>query len=239
MRLGPITLRDFEVASGVSFGGTQAVVKHQLGSGQRVVDVLGPETGNIRFAGVFSGEEALRRAQIVDRIRKTGRPVELSWGTLRYDVIVSRFSASYETRLWIPYETDCIVVQPSGISYGGTPSSTATSILGAMLSAASTLIVSIPSGSLLQPRLGLPDDGLANVTQASFDAAAIARAQLTLEADIADYESRFAEASLLEQQTPPDATESLAELDAACQGMCTLVAARAYLAAAGLTTGVP
>jgi hypothetical protein len=154
-------------------------------------------------------------------------------------VIVSEFSASYETRLWIPYEAVCTVVQTSGGGYVGSSYSNANEVLGTMLSAASTLIISIPGGSLLQPRLGLPDDGLGNVTQASFDAAALAQAQLTLGASIATYEGQFSEAASLEQQTASDAIVSLAGLEASCQGMCTLIAARAYLAVAGLTTGVP
>lgn len=239
MRLGPITFREFEVASGISFGGTQALVKHKLGSGRRVVDVLGPESANIRFTGVFSGDEALRRAQALDRIRKTGRRVELSWGTLRYDVIVSQFSASYETRLWIPYEAVCTVIQTDEANDAGSLNLNSDQIVASMLSAATTLVVSIPGGSLLQPRLGLPDDGLANMTQASIDAATLAQAQFALEESIASYENQFTRASFFEKQPPADAAISLAQLDGSCQGMCTLTAALAYLAVAGLTTGVP
>lgn len=240
MRLGPITFRDFEVIAGVRFGGRQELITHRLGNGRRVIDVLGPEAANIRFAGTFSGQDALRRTQALDAIRKAGQPVELSWGTLRYNVILSRFDASYEMRAWIPYQAVCTVVQENLRGLGASEQASSNGLASSTLSTAATLLRTVAGAGLLIPRLGVPDDSLVNVRQASIDLANLGQVQASASANLLIWESQFATAnSVLQQSLSGSAALALIQLEQSCQSMCTIVAAQAYLAVASLTMDVP
>ena len=239
MRLGPIVFQDFEVVSGIRFGGRQELITHRLGNGRQLIDVLGPATSDIRFAGTFSGQDALRRAQTLDAIRKTGRPVELSWGKLRYTVVVSRFAASYEMRAWIPYQATCTVVQEDLQGLSVNEQTNSSGLATSMLSTAATLLGTVAGAALLVPRLGAPDDSLVNVGQASIDLASLDQVQVTAAANLLAYEAQFATAnSVLQQSLPGGTALALVQLEQSCRSMCTIVAAQAYLAVATLTMDV-
>jgi hypothetical protein len=111
MQLGSITFRDFEVEAGIDFGGRQRLAVHRLPNGTRIVDVLGPDPANIIFGGVFSGQDAVTRAQELDALRKSGAQVILSWNSFQYAVILSEFSADFQARNWVPYRAACTVVE--------------------------------------------------------------------------------------------------------------------------------
>lgn len=111
MQLGSIIFRDLEVEAGVDFGGRQRLAVHRLPNGDRIIDVLGPDAANIIFGGVFTGSDAVTRAQALDALRKSGQQVTLTWNTFQYGVILSDFSADFENRNWIPYRATCTVVE--------------------------------------------------------------------------------------------------------------------------------
>jgi hypothetical protein len=94
----------------MSVGGTQRVVTHTLSDGTRVVESLGPDDSDIRYAGILSGANAVPRALQIDALRVSGQVVTLGWGTLLYSVIVREFSASFENTNWIPYRLACLKV---------------------------------------------------------------------------------------------------------------------------------
>lgn len=109
--LGPIAFQDFEVPSGVNFGGRQRLAVHRLPMGSRVIDTLGRDDAEICFTGIFSGSDATLRARGVDEMRVAGMAVPLTWDVFFYTVIISEFCADYRNGAWIPYYVRCTVVQ--------------------------------------------------------------------------------------------------------------------------------
>lgn len=113
VRIGSITLRDFEVPSAVRYGGNHRTVVHHLGDGRRVVDRLGADDTDISFSGTISGSDASARARQLDRLRTTGEKVALQWDSFQFDVIVRQFTADFQSGQWIPYQVSCAVLDQS------------------------------------------------------------------------------------------------------------------------------
>jgi hypothetical protein len=109
--LGPVIFQDFEVPSGVGFGGRQRLAVHRLVGGARVVDSLGRDDAEITFRGIFSGADAMARACAIDALRESGLPIPLTWDVAFYTVVVSRFLADYQNSWWIPFQLTCTVVR--------------------------------------------------------------------------------------------------------------------------------
>ena len=109
--LGPIAFLDFEIPSGINFGGRQLLTVHQMTDGRRIVDCIGGDELEISFCGTFSGVDAAQRARVLNSLRVTGSPLILSWDIFYYTVVLSHFDANYENSAWIPYRISCTVVQ--------------------------------------------------------------------------------------------------------------------------------
>ena len=109
--LGPIAFQDFEVPSGINFGGRQRLSIHRLPGGARVIDALGRDEALISFCGVFSGSDATLRARAIDQLRVSGMPLPLTWDILFYTVLIAEFVADYRSSWWIPYQVRCIILQ--------------------------------------------------------------------------------------------------------------------------------
>ncbi len=109
--LGPVVFQDFEVPSGVNFGGRQRLALHRLPGGPRVIDALGRDDAQISFSGIFSGSDATLRARSLDQLRVAGIALPLTWDVLFYTVLISEFQASYRNGWWIPYRIVCTVLR--------------------------------------------------------------------------------------------------------------------------------
>ncbi|MGC1411090.1 MAG: hypothetical protein WA864_19375 [Acetobacteraceae bacterium] len=109
--LGPVAFQDFEVASGVNFGGRQRLALHRLPGGSRVIDALGRDDAQISFSGIFSGSDATLRARSLDQLRVVGVALPLTWDVLFYTVLIAEFQASYRNGWWIPYRIVCTVLR--------------------------------------------------------------------------------------------------------------------------------
>jgi hypothetical protein len=109
--LGPVVFQDFEVPSGINFGGGQRLAVHRLPGGARVIDALGRDDAQISFSGIFTGPDATLRARSLDELRVAGLPLPLTWDVFFYTVMISVFHADYRNRWWIPYRLVCTVVQ--------------------------------------------------------------------------------------------------------------------------------
>lgn len=109
--LGPIVFQDFEVPSGINFGGRQRLALHRLPSGSRVIDALGRDDAQISFSGIFAGSDAILRARSLDELRVAGIPLPLTWDVLFYTVLISDFCADYRSSWWIPYRIVCTVIR--------------------------------------------------------------------------------------------------------------------------------
>jgi hypothetical protein len=109
--LGPIVFQDFEIPSGINFGGRQRLALHRLPSGSRVIDTLGRDDAQISFSGIFAGSDAILRARSLDELRVAGIALPLTWDVLFYTVLISDFIADYRSSWWIPYRIVCTVIQ--------------------------------------------------------------------------------------------------------------------------------
>ena len=111
VKLKDVTFSYLEVPEQIPFGGSQALVVHQLVGGARVVDAMGADSMPLEWSGMFYGPTALDRARYVDLLRIQGLPIPLTWSELNYTVIVKTFQANYQRFYKIPYTISCLVVQ--------------------------------------------------------------------------------------------------------------------------------
>lgn len=108
--IGSIELDDFEVPSVIQYGGTQRLVTHYLGSGRRMIDVLGPEEADIRFSGVITGPDARTRARSLDDLRRRGAITRLHWSGFDIPIIIRQCLTEYRSESWIQYNIVCTVI---------------------------------------------------------------------------------------------------------------------------------
>lgn len=109
--LGPVEFRSLEIPSQINFGGAQRLAVHQLLGGQRVIDALGRNDGEILFNGTFSGTDASLRARLVDELRSAGNPLPLVWDVFFFTVLIAQFEAEYQNPGWVPYRIRCTVLR--------------------------------------------------------------------------------------------------------------------------------
>jgi len=121
--LGGVAFQDFEVPEKIGFGGTQRVAVQSLIGGGRVVDVLGEDAAEIRFTGIFSGNDAVQRARSLDAARAAGAAVPLCWDAFFYNVVIADFVADYEKPWWIPFALRCVVTSEA-VDLGIVPTAT-------------------------------------------------------------------------------------------------------------------
>ena len=110
LTLGPIEFRQFEVPSFVTSGGRQKLAVHALADGGRLIERLGSEEADISFSGIFSGPDAVARSQSLDGLRKTGKPILVTWNGHYVNVIVSSVRTTYYNSAWVGYSAICTVV---------------------------------------------------------------------------------------------------------------------------------
>jgi len=117
--IGSTELSDFEIPSVIQYGGTQRLITHYLGSGRRVIDVLGPEEADIRFSGIISGLDARTKMRSLDDLRRRGAITTLRWSGFDIPVILRQFLTDYRTDSWIQYSLTCAVVdtEPSAETF--------------------------------------------------------------------------------------------------------------------------
>ncbi len=110
LTLGGVPFQDMEVPEKINFGGKQRVAVQNLIGGGRVVSALGLDDGEISFSGIFSGADAVSRAQELDAARALGAQLPLVWGGFYYIVVIEAFKAEYRKSTLIPFSINCLVV---------------------------------------------------------------------------------------------------------------------------------
>lgn len=109
--LGDFTFADFEIPDKIGgIGGKQALTKHRLIGGARVVDAMGPDDDDLEWSGRFRGVDAAGRAQFLDAMRVAGQELPLSFGSYFYTVVIEEFVCDYEREYQILYRIKCFVV---------------------------------------------------------------------------------------------------------------------------------
>lgn len=110
LSLGGVSFRDMEVPERIFFGGSQRLsIQNTIGN-NRVVEAVGSNDGDILFSGIFSGNDAVERAQLLDSFRNLGTKLPLAWKDFYYIVVIRQFSAVYCKPNLIPFSIDCTVV---------------------------------------------------------------------------------------------------------------------------------
>ena len=117
--LGPVVFQGFEVPERIRFGGKQRLAVHALPGGGRVVDVMGDEDAPVAWSGVFSGPDAAGRVRVLERLRRAGEVLELSWEGWRYSVILESFDAETANPAWVPYRLRACVVRHEEVAPSG------------------------------------------------------------------------------------------------------------------------
>ena len=115
--LGPVVFKSFEIPENINFGGRQMLTTHRLIGGERIVDAMGSDHADPRWAGLFFGPDAMARARLLDGLRQAGAQIPLAWGGLYFQVVISTFEVTYEKAYQIPYRIGChIVSDPTGVA---------------------------------------------------------------------------------------------------------------------------
>lgn len=158
--LGTFIMKGFEVPEVAPWGGAQALSVHKLVGGARVIDAMGPDDRVIKIKGTFLSTDADARAQQVDQMRKTGRPVAFLYSNHLYSVVIKAFHPDYKRPDHISYDLEMEVLKDFTQPPTASPLSSSASFLSSLLSmvnAATALI-----GGLLS---------IANMTIGAIDAA--------------------------------------------------------------------
>lgn len=108
--LGQFVFSGFEVPKYISIPGNQAMTVHKLPGGERVIDVLGDDPGDISWSGCMIDGDPWTRAQELEQMRSLGDPLPLQWGQFFYTVVIRSFAAkTLYSR--VNYEISCTVLQ--------------------------------------------------------------------------------------------------------------------------------
>ena len=119
--LGGYTFEGFGVPERIPGGGKQHLVVHKLLGGDRIIDALGADDDVIAFQGRFRGPGAMDDAMFMDAMRRSGRPVTLTYWNQTVTVVVSGFSWSFERFFEVPYKLECTVAGNQAQQQTSTP----------------------------------------------------------------------------------------------------------------------
>jgi hypothetical protein len=110
LTLGGVIFQDFEIPETIKAGGEQKLDIKKFIGGSRIIDALGRDDADIEWTGRFRGGSAEQRCQQLNAMRVAGTPVQLTWSTFNYQVVVSKFTFDYQSPIEIPYRI-CLTVQ--------------------------------------------------------------------------------------------------------------------------------
>jgi hypothetical protein len=109
--LGDFKFARFEIPEQIPFGGEQRLTVHGLVGGMRVIDAMGATPMPVEWSGHFVGDTALERALYIDRLRKAGNELDLSWDALAFKVVIKSFHCEFKRFYRLPYLISCEVVK--------------------------------------------------------------------------------------------------------------------------------
>lgn len=112
--LGGFIFTDYSIPEKVRLGGAHNFVVHKLIGGTRIVDAMGPDDDDIRWAGRFQGPDALSKALLLDGLRRAGTQMPLVVDSQYYMVGIHMFDWEYERSYQILYRIECLVVANAG-----------------------------------------------------------------------------------------------------------------------------
>jgi hypothetical protein len=226
--LGPIAFQDFEVPSGINFGGRQRLVVHRLPGGSRVIDALGRDDSEISFSGIFTGSDATLRARTLDELRVTGAPLALTWDVLYYSVVISAFYAEYQNGCWIPYYIVCTVLRDEAAVLPGSATSLVTTAQADISMAVDYLSSTGVDLSPVQEALAAPEATVRGTSAYTTVQGSLADAQSVIGSSIGTADAALSSATTVPASTQEGAASMVAATGAAGL-LCTLISAQAYV----------
>jgi hypothetical protein len=226
--LGPIVFQDFEIPSGINFGGRQRLALHRLPGGSRVIDALGRDDSEIGFSGIFTGSDATLRARTLDELRAAGTPLALTWDVLYYSVVISAFYAEYRNSWWIPYNIVCTVLRDEAAALLESATSLVTAALadiGMAVDYSGGTGVDLTPVQAALAASGATVRGTSTYTTAQYS---LANAQSEIGSSIDTADAALSSAAFV-SGSAQDGTTSLVAATEAAGLLCSLVSAQAYI----------
>lgn len=169
--LGEVEFQDFEVPATISLPVKQAATIHKLIGGDRVVDAMGPDYGDIAWSGTMLGATSTYRAQALKALVDTAQPVSLTWGQWSFTVFAAACNFSFRFSQ-IAYSLRCTIIRDDSAAQDqaspdltgsvaadlGAAFAASTTTMQAALSAAQSVVIGlspiIPGSSAVASALG-------------------------------------------------------------------------------------
>lgn len=98
-----------ELPEGIAFGGVHVLSKKRMTGSHLFTQSFGYEDDEISWSGHFLYEGSLTRAQSLDALRRSGKTVQFTCGTISKKGIVTKFKYTIKSMVEIDYE---ISIQP-------------------------------------------------------------------------------------------------------------------------------
>lgn len=109
--LGTVHFSDLEHPENLPLPSAQQIAVHQQAGGTRTIQTFGAQPGPISWKGTFFFYGAVDRMREMQRMQVAGKPVYLTWGPLKWEVIVSKFEPTVHHQYEIAYEVTCEVIR--------------------------------------------------------------------------------------------------------------------------------
>lgn len=113
LQLGDFVFSELEIPATMPFGGDQALSVHRLIGGTKVVDAMGASPREVSWSGLLLGATASDRARYLDTLRVQGLPLDLTWSSFKYSVIVRSFAGEFRRAYEMAYTITCEVISDS------------------------------------------------------------------------------------------------------------------------------
>jgi hypothetical protein len=109
--LGGFVFENFEIPRSIPFGGEQLEAKNIMIGGDRIIEAMGWDPGNIEWHGRFIGPFAVARALELKAMAESGMTMPLVWAGFYYVVRICHFHPRMEKLFEIPYEIGLTVIE--------------------------------------------------------------------------------------------------------------------------------
>ena len=125
----------FEVPEYITVPGTMGMTVHKMPGGERVIDMLGDDPGDIAWSGTFIDGQPDDRARELEHLRSAGDPLGLQWGPYFYTVVIRSYS--FKTMYSrVSYDIACTVLRNEATAPGGVDPDLTNAVGGDILTAA-------------------------------------------------------------------------------------------------------
>lgn len=115
LTLGGVIFQDFEIPESVKVRVKQRLDIKKFIGGSRTIDALGRDDDPITWSGRFRGGSAEQRFQQLKGMAAAGLPLQLTWSTNNYQVLIEEFESDCQSPIEIPYRISLTVITDNTI----------------------------------------------------------------------------------------------------------------------------